>query len=271
VRPGSRALAISQDRLTEKIFLQGLGLGTAPFAAVEDLTSLEEALVDVGVPAILKARRFGYDGKAQVALDHAGKAAAALSALAGVPAVLEGRVAFTREISIVAARGLSGATVAYDIAENQHREGILLRSRVPAGVEADIARQASAAADAILSALDYVGVIGIEFFVVEEGGGARLLVNEFAPRVHNSGHWTEDACLTSQFENHVRAIAGWPLGATTRHSDVVMTNLIGSDADAWAAIAAEPTAGLHLYGKREARPGRKMGHVNRLGASRSRK
>jgi 5-(carboxyamino)imidazole ribonucleotide synthase len=264
VRPGARALAVSQDRLSEKIFLQGLGLGTAPFAPVEHAASLQEALGEIGLPAILKARRFGYDGKAQVMLGAGDRPDEALKALRGAPAILEGRIEFRCEVSIIAARSVDGRVAAYDIAENEHRGGILVRSTVPAHCDADLTREARAAAEAILTALDYVGVIGIEFFVVEDDQGERLLVNEFAPRVHNSGHWTEDACLTSQFENHIRAIAGWPLGAPTRIADVEMLNLIGEEVDDWQRLAGDPRARLHLYGKRETRPGRKMGHVNRL-------
>jgi 5-(carboxyamino)imidazole ribonucleotide synthase len=264
VRPGSRALAMSQDRLTEKTFLRGLGIATADFAAVEDRASLGKAIEQLGLPAILKARRFGYDGKGQAAISSEADIAAALDALAAAPAILEARVPFAREISIIAARALDGTIASYDIAENEHRGGILFRSTLPARADAWIARDARSVADTALAALDYVGVIGIEFFVVGEGEKAKLLVNEFAPRVHNSGHWTEDACVVSQFENHIRAIAGWPLGSTARHADVQMTNLIGADADLWAEFAADPGARLHLYGKKEARSGRKMGHVNRL-------
>jgi 5-(carboxyamino)imidazole ribonucleotide synthase len=234
------------------------------YCPVGSAQSLAEAVAEIGLPAILKARRFGYDGKAQVALGPDDRLEDALAALSGAPAILEGRVAFTREVSIIAARAIDGTTSAYDLAENEHRSGILFRSRVPARVSHGISDEARAAANAILSALDYVGVVGVEFFLLEDDGAARLLVNEFAPRVHNSGHWTEDAAITSQFENHIRAIAGWPLGETARLAGVEMTNLLGADADAWAAIAVEPGAKLHLYGKREARPGRKMGHVNRL-------
>jgi 5-(carboxyamino)imidazole ribonucleotide synthase len=264
MRPGSRALAVSQDRLTEKTFLRGLGIATAEFAAIEDRASLGKAIEQLGFPAILKARRFGYDGKGQAAIASEADVASALQALAGAPAILEARVPFAREISIIAVRGLNDAVATYDIAENEHRGGILFRS-VPARADERIARAARSAADTVLAALDYVGVIGIEFFVVGEGESATLLVNEFAPRVHNSGHWTEDACFVSQFESHIRAIAGWPLGPTARHADVEMTNLIGPEADGWPALAAEPDARLHLYGKKEARPGRKMGHVNRIG------
>jgi 5-(carboxyamino)imidazole ribonucleotide synthase len=264
VRPGPQALAVSQDRVTEKTFLNGLGIATAPFAAVEDVASLEVALASLGRPAILKTRRFGYDGKGQVRISGAVPAEEAFAAIGGRAAVLEGLVPFAREISVIAARGVDGALALYDPAENLHRDGILHRSRVPAAVTARTAGEAQRIAAKILQALDYVGVLGVEFFVTGAGEGERLVVNEIAPRVHNSGHWTEDACAVSQFENHVRAVAGWPLGPTLRHADAQMTNLIGADVEAWAELAAEPGARLHLYGKREARPGRKMGHVNRL-------
>lgn len=262
VRPGARALAISQDRLVEKTFLRELGIGTADFAAVDDTASLESAVAAIGVPAVLKTRRLGYDGKGQAMLREAGAHSEALGAIGRKPAILEGFVDFTREISIIAARGADGSTVAYDLAENVHREGILRTSTVPAGIARQTAAEAIRIARRMLDALDYVGVIGVELFVV--GEEERLLVNEFAPRVHNSGHWTEDACVTSQFENHIRAVAGWPLGSSARHSDAMMTNLIGDEAEAWLRLAGEPGAQLHLYGKHETRAGRKMGHVNRM-------
>ena len=264
VRPGPRALAVSQDRLTEKGFLRDLGIATAPFAAVDNQASVNAALASLGTPAVLKTRRFGYDGKGQAMIRTPEDAGAALSAMHGASAILEGFVAFSREVSVIAARGLDGGLAVYDVAENVHRSGILHTSTVPARVRAETAADAQRIATKILEALDYIGVIGVEFFVAGQGGSERLLVNEFAPRVHNSGHWTEDACAVSQFENHIRAVAGWPLGPTARHSDVVMENLIGAEEEDWLRLAADPEARLHLYGKSEARPGRKMGHVNRL-------
>jgi 5-(carboxyamino)imidazole ribonucleotide synthase len=274
VRPGPRALAVAQDRVVEKEFLRGLGIGTADFAAVDGLPSLAAALETVGRPAILKTRRFGYDGKGQAMIGPETDPAEAFAAIGGGPAVLEAFVAFSREISIVAARGSDGAIAAYDPAENLHHDGILRTSCVPAAISDATADRARHVAGRILQALDYVGAIGIEFFVIGEGAGGegvgeRLLVNEIAPRVHNSGHWTEDGCAVSQFENHMRAVAGWPLGPARRHTDIVMTNLIGAEAENWQALAADPEARLHLYGKREARPGRKMGHVNRLRPARA--
>lgn len=262
VRPGGRALAVSQDRLDEKTFLAGLGIPTAAFAKVDGRASLDRALGAVGLPAVLKTRRLGYDGKGQAVIRWADEAGAALEKMRGAPAILERFVPFACEISVIGVRGLDGRVAAYDPAENVHRDGILATSTVPARVQAETAARAIGIAERLLQALDYVGVIGVELFVGREDEA--LSVNEFAPRVHNSGHWTEDGCTVSQFESHVRAIAGWPLGPTARHADVVMTNLIGTDAETWPRLAAEPGARLHLYGKRQMRPGRKMGHVNRL-------
>ena len=180
------------------------------------------------------------------------------------PAILEGFVSFEREVSVVLARGRDGAMRAYDIAENEHQGGILAHSTVPARISPELAAEAIAIGEGIATALDYVGVLAVEMFLLPPGSGPRLLVNEIAPRVHNSGHWTQDGCAVSQFEQHIRAVAGWPLGDPTRHSDVTMTNLLGDDVTAWAALAAEPGARLHLYGKAKARPGRKMGHMNRI-------
>jgi 5-(carboxyamino)imidazole ribonucleotide synthase len=257
VRPGRRALEVAQDRLAEKEFLRGLGLATAPFRAVDGPEGLAAAMRELGAPAILKTRRFGYDGKGQVRLDAGASAGEAWVAVGEAPSVLEGFVAFEREISVIAARGLGGEVAAYDPGENVHREGILARTTVPARVSAAVAEDAVLVAGRILNALDYVGVIGVEMFVTRGG----LVVNEIAPRVHNSGHWTEAACLIDQFEQHVRAICGWPLGDGARHSDAEMLNLLGDEAAAAAEVAG---ARLHLYGKAEARPGRKMGHLTRI-------
>jgi 5-(carboxyamino)imidazole ribonucleotide synthase len=264
VRPNARALAISQDRRLEKEFVASIGIGTAAFAAFDDRPAFDRALGTTGLPAVLKTRRLGYDGKGQAVIRWADEAGPALEKMRGAPAILEKFVPFKREISVIGVRGLDGSLAAYDPAENVHREGILNTSTVPARIDDALAAKARDMAAKLMSALDYVGVIGVELFVVGEGADAALLVNEFAPRVHNSGHWTEDACVVSQFENHIRAVAGWPLGETARHADVVMTNLIGAEAESWRRLAAEPGARLHLYGKREARAGRKMGHVNRL-------
>ena len=264
VRPGAKALAVSQDRLVEKTFLRDLGIATAAFAEVGDVTTLEAANASFGRPSILKTRRFGYDGKGQQIFNKGDDAKTLFEAIGRAPAILEQKIAFEREVSIIAVRSLNGGVASYDLAENVHRKGILYTSSVPAAISPKIAAEAKRIAEKVLSALDYIGVIGIEFFHVSDAAGERLLVNEFAPRVHNSGHWTEDACSVSQFENHIRAVVGWPLGPTARHSDVVMTNLIGDDVANWETFATEPVARLHLYGKGEVRPGRKMGHVTRL-------
>ena len=260
IRPNRRALAISQDRLLEKQFLTGLGLTCAPYAPVTDAASLTAAIAITGLPAILKTTRLGYDGKGQVRLDAAGAATAALAAMRGADAVLEGFIAFSREVSVIAARGQDGSVAVYDPGENIHRDGILHTTTVPAQLTAGQRSDAVLLAARILTALDYVGVMGVELFVTPQG----LVVNEIAPRVHNSGHWTQNGCAVDQFEQHVRAVAGWPLGDGARHADVVMENLFGDDIGRVAALAAERGTALHLYGKTEARPGRKMGHVNRI-------
>lgn len=261
VRPGRKALAVAQERLAEKTFLNENGVATAPFAAVEDEASLGDALSRIGAPAILKTRRLGYDGKGQARIMKEEDAAEALAAMKGAPAILEGFVDFRREISVIAARGADGTIRAYDPAENSHESGILRRSIVPAASSDETAEEAKRIAGKILAALDYVGVIGVEFFETVSGD---LLVNEVAPRVHNTGHWTIEAAATDQFQQHIKAICLWPLGDPARHADAVMDNLIGDEAADWAHLAAEPGAALHLYGKAEARPGRKMGHVTRV-------
>ncbi len=259
IRPGRRALATSQDRLDEKTFLAELGLATAPFAAVDTLGALEAALAALGTPAILKTRRFGYDGKGQARLTDPAMAADALAALKGAPAILVGFVSFSAEVSVIAARNRSGEITAYTPGENVHRDGILRKTTVPSALSPALSRGAEEIAAKILTSLDYVGVIGVELFVTDHS----LIVNEFAPRVHNSGHWTQNGCLTCQFEQHIRAIAGWPLGSTERHADIEMENLIGDDVLRIPEIACTGAA-IHLYGKAEARAGRKMGHVNRV-------
>jgi 5-(carboxyamino)imidazole ribonucleotide synthase len=262
VYPPPFSFAVAQDRLTEKTFLRELGIPVAPFAPVETASELNAALEQVTLPGILKTRRFGYDGKGQVPVLSGADASEALKLLEGAPALLEGMVAFTRELSVLVVRGQDGALQFYDVVENVHERGILATSRVPAPIPASIVFEARAIAGKVATALKHVGVLAVEMFQCE--GTPALLVNEFAPRVHNSGHWTLDACLTSQFENHVRAICGWPLGQTSRHSDALMTNLIGADVERWQELAAEEGVALHLYGKAEARQGRKMGHTTRL-------
>ncbi|MCB1475855.1 MAG: 5-(carboxyamino)imidazole ribonucleotide synthase [Rhodobiaceae bacterium] len=264
VCPGTRALAISQDRLQEKQFFSSIGIEVAPWRPVETADDLSAALAEIGPQTLLKTRRFGYDGKGQVRVSAGDDPAVAIDKAGAGPYVLEGIVPFTREISVIAARDAAGATCAYDPAENIHRDQILHSSAVPGDIAPATAKAARVIATRILDALDYVGVIGVEFFVIRDGEADRLLVNEFAPRVHNTGHWTQDACLISQFEMHIRAICGWPLGSPRRHSDCLMTNLIGEDALQAERLSGEPDARVHLYGKAEVRAGRKMGHVTRL-------
>lgn len=255
VRPGARSLEVSQDRLVEKDFLVDLGLSVAPFAAVDGPDDLIQAQARLG-NGILKTRRLGYDGKGQVRLP----AADALGQIGNAPAILEGLVPFRREISAIVARGPGGATATFDPGENVHKDGILDTTTIPAAIDRGRADEARQIAVRIANALDHIGVLAVEFFETDTG----LVVNEIAPRVHNSGHWTQDGCLVDQFEQHVRAIIGWPLGDGSRHSNVTMTNLIGHDIDAARDWAARPDCAVHLYGKAETRAGRKMGHVNRL-------
>jgi 5-(carboxyamino)imidazole ribonucleotide synthase len=262
VRPGARALETAQDRISEKDFVAALGGRPAPYRAVASREELEDAIAAIGTPAILKSRRFGYDGKGQVRIGSPEEADAAFRELGSRPSVLEGFVDFEAEFSIILCRGADGAIMTWDAPENVHRDGVLATSTVPA--RKLIQRhtdEATALARQIADALDYVGVLSFEFFASSDGA----IFNEMAPRVHNSGHWTIEGAVTSQFENHVRAICGLPLGATSlAASRVEMHNLLGDAADDWLTILAEPTAHLHLYGKGHARPGRKMGHVTRL-------
>lgn len=265
IRPNRRALAVSQDRIDEKDFLNEIGLATAPYAPVDPshadaAAQLAQAMAVTGVPAILKTRRLGYDGKGQARIMDMRGGAAALEAVGHAPAVLEGFVDFTREISVIAARGTDDRIACFEPGENVHKDGILHTTTVPAMISRETRERAFGIAGTILAALDYIGVLGVELFDTPEG----LIVNEIAPRVHNSGHWTEAGAVIDQFEQHIRAVAGWPLVDPVRHSDVVMTNLIGDDLDDVPTIRAEMGARLHLYGKAEARPGRKMGHVTRV-------
>jgi len=261
VAPGARPLAIAQDRFEEKTFLNANGCPTVAFAAATTGPEASEAVARVGAPALMKTRRDGYDGKGQRWVEHAADAADAFAALGGVPVIVEAACEFVRELSVIAVRGRDGATAVYPLAENHHEGGILRRSSAPAHVTIPIADQAERIAARVLSGLDYVGVIGIELFEIADG---RLLVNEFAPRVHNTGHWTMDGCEVDQFEQHIRAVAGWPLGPTAATAHVEMLNLLGDEAATWLRLASEPETRVHLYGKREAKPGRKMGHVNRV-------
>ncbi|MCF6272355.1 MAG: 5-(carboxyamino)imidazole ribonucleotide synthase [Rhodobacteraceae bacterium] len=257
VLPEKIALATSQDRAVEKRFLQKLGLSVAPFAEVNSLKDLNAAFAAFGTSAILKTRRFGYDGKGQVKITAPGQTEDAFISLNGAPAILEGFVDFEREISVIAARNKHGKVSCFDPGENIHRDGILYSTTVPANLSHTMETDAILLAARILNALDYVGVMGVELFVTKGG----LVVNEIAPRVHNSGHWTQDACLIDQFQQHIRAICGWPLGDGMRHSNATMVNLIGEDV---SHLNKNDGTGIHLYGKKDIKPGRKMGHYNRI-------
>ncbi|HEX4078639.1 MAG TPA: 5-(carboxyamino)imidazole ribonucleotide synthase [Rhizomicrobium sp.] len=258
--PDARALAVTQDRLAEKNFLGRLGIATTRYAGAGNSAEARAALAEIGTPAILKTRRFGYDGKGQVHIANDNELGSAFENIRHAPAILEHLVDFTCECSLVAARSADGSFAAYDPPENVHREQILRRSQVPSRLTPAQCAEVTAIARTIADALAYVGVLTVEFFVTKDGG---LLVNEIAPRVHNSGHWTLEACAVSQFEQHIRAVAGWPLGDPSRHCDAEMVNLIGAEAEDWKLLSAQPVA-LHLYGKQEIRPGRKMGHFTRL-------
>jgi 5-(carboxyamino)imidazole ribonucleotide synthase len=259
--PASQALAIAQDRLAEKTFLNKAGAPTVAFAEINAPADIAAALEKLGRPLLVKTRRGGYDGKGQAWIEQAAEAEAVFAAIGAQPAIAEAPADFRRELSVIAARGRDGEIALYPLGENHHEGGILRRTTAPAVVSPSVFVQAERIAATLLTALDYVGVIGIELFERDDG---RLLVNEFAPRVHNSGHWTLDGCEVDQFEQHIRAIAGWPLGPTHAIARVEMTNLIGEEARRWRRFAGEPETRLWLYGKAEARPGRKMGHVNRL-------
>ncbi len=261
VAPGPTALAVAQDRVDEKTYLNAVGAVTADFAAVTTLGDLTAAIDKLGLPAVLKTRREGYDGKGQAWIRDAADAEAAFDAIGSRPAVLEAAAVFNRELSVIAARGRDGVVAVYPLGENIHANGVLKTTLAPAAVDAKTQERAVEIASAVLDGLDYVGVMGIELFDMGDGV---LLVNEVAPRVHNTGHWTQDGCVCDQFEQHIRAIVGWPLGPTEAHARIEMTNLLGDEVDQWRALAAEPNARLHLYGKHEARAGRKMAHVNRI-------
>jgi 5-(carboxyamino)imidazole ribonucleotide synthase len=286
-RPNADALAVAQDRIVEKSFINKLGIATAPWRAVESAEALAAAAREIGLPAVLKTARLGYDGKGQVKIAPGGPGrqdekpgarvaagsvdsgacapgddlAAAWRAMGAERGILEAFVDLEREISVIVARGLDGRTAAYPAVENAHARHILDTTIAPARIPAALAEKARACTEKIAEALGIVGLLAVEMFVARDG---RLLVNEIAPRPHNSGHWTLDACPTSQFEQLVRAVMGLPLGSVERHSDAIMTNLIGRAVEDWPKLAAESGACLHLYGKSEAREGRKMGHVTRL-------
>jgi 5-(carboxyamino)imidazole ribonucleotide synthase len=261
VLPDPRILATTQDRIAEKDFIAGLGIGTAPYAAVATSAELSTALERIGRPAVLKTRRFGYDGKGQAAIAKDAAAEAAWHDVGAQPSILEAFVPFVREVSVVAARAADGTVECFDLTENEHRDHILKVSRVPAAVSDATAQEARRIVETIAHHFDYIGVLAVEMFVLGDG---TLLVNEIAPRVHNSGHWTLDGASVSQFEQHIRAVAGWPLGKPIRKSRVEMTNLIGHEVDDYRKWLTVPGAAVHLYGKIAVRPGRKMGHVTRL-------
>ncbi len=262
VRPAPSVLRISQDRVAEKSFLNRAGVATAPWRTVGSEAELRAALGELGLPAILKTTRLGYDGKGQALVRNADKASRAFEGLTPKPLILEGFVDFACEISVIVARGVGGGVAAFDTVENGHREHILDITYAPARVADPVAAAAQRIARTVAEGLDLVGLLAVEMFVAADG---RVLANEIAPRPHNSGHWTIDACAASQFEQHIRAVAGLPLAPATRHSDAVMKNLVGpEEAALWPEIVATPGLIPHLYGKREARPGRKMGHVTRL-------
>jgi len=259
--PGAAALSITQDRYLEKAFVKNLGIPVPKHVPIGHEDAARVAFELLSCPrAVLKTRRFGYDGKGQILVTSESEAVDAFRKFAGALAILEEFVEFAYEASVIAARGTDGSFAAYDPPENVHGDHILRRSTVPGRLTKEQTSEAIAVAKKIADELDYVGVFAVEFFVAKDG---RLLVNEIAPRVHNSGHWTIEACVVNQFEQHVRAIAGWPLGDPSRHADAVMENIIGEEARHWREFAGK-RVGLHLYGKQEMRPGRKMGHVTTL-------
>ena len=262
VRPGARSLRIARNRIAEKDFCRSLGLETTPYAPVDDEAGAAAADERIGRPAILKTQTLGYDGKGQVLLDEGDDLLDAWQGtLGGRPAILEAQAPIEREVSVVVARTADGTVASFDPVENRHTHGILDVTLAPAAIAPALAAAAREGAAHIVQALDHVGVLCVELFVTGDG---RLLVNEIAPRVHNSGHWTIEGCATSQFAQHIRAVCGLPLGSPARRANAAMKNLIGRDIEHWPALAADPAAHLHLYGKAETREGRKMGHVTWL-------
>ena len=264
VLPDPKVLAITQDRMVEKDFIVSLGIATAPYAAAASESELVQALSSIGRPAVLKTRRFGYDGKGQATLRSGDDAALAWAAVGRQPSIVEAYIPFEREISIVAARGGDGRIECFDVAENEHSNHILKVSHIPAAVTPSVAAEARRIAGRIAEAFGYVGVLAVEMFVIPEGAGHAVMANEIAPRVHNSGHWTLDGCSVSQFEQHIRAVAGWPLAVPVRHGRAEMINLIGDEIADYRQWLEVPGAGIHLYGKQAVRAGRKMGHVTRV-------
>jgi 5-(carboxyamino)imidazole ribonucleotide synthase len=262
VLPDPKILATTQDRLAEKTFVGNLGIRTAAFAGVAQSAELAAVLERIGTPAVLKTRRFGYDGKGQITIRNGIDPQAAWREIGGQPCILEAYVPFEREVSVVAARGHDGAVECFDVTENEHSHHILKVSRVPAALSEAAVLEARRIVETIAQKFNYVGVLAVEMFVL--GGGGEILVNEIAPRVHNSGHWTLDGASVSQFEQHIRAVAGWPLAKPLRHGRVEMINLIGEEVEEYRRWLASPGTAVHLYGKAAVRPGRKMGHVTRV-------
>ena len=264
VLPNRKILETTQDRLAEKDFVRQLDIGTADYADVSSTASLRAAIAKIGLPAVLKTRRFGYDGKGQAIIREGDDPDRIWEDLGTKSAILEAFIPFEREISVIAARNAEGQVECFDVTENEHADHILKTSRVPAAISDALAAQARGIAEKIATALNYVGVLAVELFVVAGHGETNILVNEIAPRVHNSGHWTLDGASISQFEQHIRAIAGWPLGKPVRHGAVTMTNLIGDEINGYEKWLTVPGATVHLYGKGAPRPGRKMGHVTQV-------
>ena len=264
VLPDRKILETTQDRLAEKDFVKRLGIGTADYADVSSAAALRVAIARIGLPAVLKTRRFGYDGKGQAIIRKGDDPDRIWDDLGTKSAILEAFIPFQCEVSVIAARSADGHVECFDVTENEHREHILKISRAPANISDALAGEARGIAEKIASALNYVGVLAVEMFVVQAEEGPKVLVNEIAPRVHNSGHWTLDGASISQFEQHIRAIAGWPLGRPVRHGPVTMTNLIGDDINDYERWLTVPGATVHLYGKGAPRPGRKMGHVTQV-------
>lgn len=265
VLPDPRVLELTQDRLIEKNFISELKIGTAPYASVHSASQLAAGIEKVGLPAVLKTRQLGYDGKGQAKIAKGGDANAAWRSLKNEPCILEGFINFEREVSVIAARSADGKVECFEVTENEHRDHILHISKVPAKVSPALAAEARKVATRIAKAFDYVGVLAVEMFVVRAGKKQHVLVNEIAPRVHNSGHWTIDGATVSQFEQHIRAVAGWPLAKPIRLGKrVEMINLIGAEVNEASHWLTVPGASLHLYGKKDARPGRKMGHVTKV-------
>ncbi len=267
VRPGSSAVAIARDRIQEKTFIRGLGLATAPFVAVCTSEDLAQACTRIKLPALLKTAQLGYDGKGQFLIESAADALRGFHQLREAACILEERVELQQELSVILARSVDGSMAVYPVGENVHVDGVLDTTSVPARIPPAIAQQAVQMAQSLAVALDYCGVLAVEFFLTRSG---ELLINEMAPRPHNSGHYTLDACVTSQFEQQVRTLCGLPPGATTLLSPAVMVNLLGDlwrgNAPPWQRLFQHPGAKLHLYGKRQARQGRKMGHYTCLAA-----